>query len=85
MGYFDYDDDYGFEEDDLLTNFSGYQLELYQKAIKGFGDETLYISDVAYDNRGRRLSGDYSLRVTKHKDRSEFWKFFNELRNKEIV
>lgn len=77
---FYYDEKGRFEEEDLLTNFSAHKLPLYEKAVKEFGDDTLYISDTAYDCRGRRLNGYCSLRTTIHKDRSDFWRLFNSLR-----
>lgn len=68
-----------FEGGGVLTNFSASDLEVYQKAIKDFGDDTLYISSIAYDCSGNRLYGDYSLRTISYKDRSEFWKLFDKL------
>lgn len=79
----DYQDkfDCWFEEDDLLTNFFSNQLPLYERAIKEFGDDTLYISDKAYHSNGFKMEGVYSLRTTVHKDRSDFWNLFDSLRD----
>jgi len=84
---YDYDyDDYGFEEENLLTNFRNSQLPTYQKALeiysKRFNDDTLYISEEAYDRRGNSLSDCHSLRYTEGKERGDFWRIFEELDRK---
>jgi hypothetical protein len=76
-----YDDDIYFEKENLLTNFGTSELKTYKKAIEIYGDDTLYIDDVAYDSWGNRLNGDYALRTKEYKDRSEFWELFRSLRN----
>lgn len=78
--YFDYDFDYDeFQEDDLLTNFESPDLNLYEQAIKEFNDETLFISDKAYDCKGNLIKNCYSLRTAIDCERSEFWKLFHEI------
>jgi len=74
--------DYEYHEENLLTNFNIDQLPIYEKALKDFGDSSLYINNQAYDNRGRLLSDYYSLRTTLSKDRSDFWKLFRGIRDK---
>lgn len=74
-----YDDEIYFEEANLLTNFDASELELYQKAIEVFRDDTLYIDDKAYDGYGNRLNGDYALRTKANKDRSDFWELFRSM------
>lgn len=83
--YEEFDDlDYGFEEEDLLTNFTEGKLQKYQKAISiyanRYSDTSLYIDDKAYNSRGRKLEGYYALRTTEpYKMRSEFWDIFNSI------
>jgi hypothetical protein len=81
MRYFMFDDEEDcFEEEDLLTNFDKKQLNTYEKAIKQYGDKDLFISDEAYDRRGRSLKGWLmSLRTKNRKDLTNFWKLFREL------
>jgi len=74
--------DHEYHEENLLTNFNVDQLPIYEKALKDFGDSSLYITDQAYDNRGRLLSDYYSLRTKSNKDRSDFWKLFRGIRDK---
>jgi hypothetical protein len=69
-----------FIEEDLLTNFPARQLGLYRKAVKEYGDTTIYISDVAYDIKGSSLQEYCSLRTEVNCNRSDFWKLFNKLR-----
>lgn len=75
---FEYDD-YGFEEEDLLTNFSERALPLYERAIKEYGDDSLYINTEAFDSRGSKIDGYYSLRTSIHKDRHSFWRLFDKI------
>lgn len=69
-----------FIEEDLLTNFPARQLGLYRKAIKEYGDTTIYISDEAYDIKGRSLNEYYSLRTDVNRNRSDFWALFKKLK-----
>jgi len=69
-----------FEEEDLLTNFSAYQLPLYEKAVKEYGDDTLYISNEAYNCHGHKMEGSYSLRTVSNNDRTSFWNLLDSLR-----
>ncbi len=69
-----------FIEADLLTNFPTSQLGLYRKVVKEYGDTTIYISDVAYDIKGRSLNEYYSLRTEVNRNRSEFWDLFEKLK-----
>jgi hypothetical protein len=77
----DYEDyeDYGFEEDDLLTNFNEDKLPIYKMAIEEYGDDTLYIDEEAYDRRGNKITGYYALRTYSNKDRSSFWSIYRSI------
>jgi len=74
-------DDYGFHEENLLTNFNADQLSIYEEAVKDFGDTSLYIDNQAYDRRGNLIENYYALRTTSRKDRSDFWKLFRGIRD----
>jgi len=69
----DYDE---YHEESLLTNFGADQLLIYEKALKDFGDDTLYIDNQACDRRGNLIDNYYALRTKSNKDRSDFWKLF---------
>ncbi|HBC99406.1 MAG TPA: hypothetical protein DC053_08675 [Lachnoclostridium sp.] len=69
-----------FIEEDLLTNFPTRQLGLYRKVVKEYGDKTIYISDEAYDIKGRNLNEYYSLRTEGNRNRSDFWDLFEKFK-----
>jgi hypothetical protein len=81
MFYFDDDEDW-FEEEDLLTNFDDSKLIIYEEAIKRSGENHLFISDKAFDCKGRPLSGRHSLRTKDRQDETRFWKIFREVEKK---
>jgi len=74
----DYDE---YHEESLLTNFGADQLLIYEKALKDFEDDTLYIDNQAYDRRGNLIDNYYALRTKLNKDRSDFWKLFRGIRD----
>lgn len=65
---------------ELVTNFSVARLSVYQQAVTEYSnvynDDSLHIFDKAFDNNGRILIDQYSLRQTESKDLSNFWKIF---------
>lgn len=84
--YLDHEDEVCFEEENLLTNFSEKDLPLYEKVIEEFGDNSLYISEEAYDSYGNCLEDDYSLRTKKpYADRTSFWRLFDSIKKEQTV
>ena len=72
------------ENKNLITNFTKKERPIYQKAIKKYGWDGLYISEDAYWRDGTKDSGLLSLRWSgeERRELSEFWKIFNDIRNR---
>jgi len=61
-----------------IINFHSDKVELYEKAIIGYGN--LYIDRVAFDETGMILEKHFRLMLTEpNADLSEFWKNFRNL------
>lgn len=73
-------DKYYPENHHMLTNFEKDEEAMYKKIIEIYGDDSLYISDKAYDIKGNILENHLALIDTKSKDSSEFWNLFDELK-----
>jgi Fic family protein len=84
MGCYWYHDDDCLENKNLITNFIKKERPIYQKAIKKYGWDGLYLSKDAYWRDGTKDPKLSSLRwkTDERRDLSEFWKIFRELRNK---
>jgi hypothetical protein len=68
----------------LLTNFPLSELGVYQKAVKEFGDTTLYIDTGGECSCGKgysnlRNSNQGSLMCNRRGDRSDFWRVFDRI------
>lgn len=72
----------------VIMKFYKDKLDQYKRAVEIFNDPLLEISEKAYTKYGRKMEGYYSLVDYTNKDRSLFWKVFNEekrkLRKREI-
>jgi len=78
---YDFDDEIGFEEQNLLTNFDESMLPIYRKALSLMKDTDLYIDNQAYNCYGNLLNGYYALRTMGYRDRSDFWEIFRQIEN----
>ena len=67
--------------DKVLTNFDEDKLCVYKEALAIYGKSDMYIRDIAYDIRGRRIDGFKSLHAIGNKDRSDFWRIFDRVRD----
>lgn len=89
----EYDFSWGFEKPSyndrcgtFLTNFSRYQLPIYQKAIRQYNqtydDKKFWIREDAYASDGRLINDSYALHVQKidgFLDCSSFWRIFDKI------
>ena len=66
-------------EEGLVTNFHKDQLPIYQRAVKCYGEENLFISQDAYDINGTPIPDCCSLRKRYKSDLSKFWEIFNSM------
>ena len=67
--------------DNLLTNFNKEERHMYEAAIRRYGKDDIFVTEEAYLNNGMRDPSLCALRCTGHKDRSEFWRIFREIKS----